>query len=181
MSQSESNRTGGVPKSRKALYVVLTIGILVIIALLGVIIFLLTRPKEDPKPTVSEGRATIVTPENVEEVLEQQDKPLEAGYYTCEMNVDWNFKDSSSPSYNAYVANAEENSHTVYFDVYLESTGELVYSSPYMPVGSELTDITLDADLAAGEYPSIVTYHLVDEDKAELSTVSVAVTIHVEN
>lgn len=181
MSQSESKRTGGNTKSKSLLIGVVAASIIVIAALVGVIVFLLTRPKETPKADISSGRGTVVTPENVDEILAEKEEPKEATYYTCNMNVEWNFKDSASPSYNAFVANHRSNQHTVYFNVYLEDTMEMVYSSPYIPVGSELTDITLDTKLDAGDYPCIVTYHLVDEDKAELSTVSVTVTLHVEN
>lgn len=187
MSQSEptqssgtSGQTSGTTKKKKTVHVVLALSIVVIIALLGTVIYLLTRPQEAPAPQATDGvRATIVTPENVDEVKNKEKVGI--GYYSCKMNVDWNFKDSSSPSYNAYVANSENNNNTVYFDLILDETGELLYSSPYIPVGSELEDITLDANLKAGDYSATVTYHLVDEENNELSTVSVAVTLHVEN
>lgn len=177
MSQSESIQSSGTTKKKKALYVVLTLSILVIVGLVVAVIYLLNKPQETP--VTSGTRATIVTPENVDEVKEREKVAL--GYYSCKMNVDWNFKDSSSPSYNAYVANSENNNNTVYFDLNLDETGELLYSSPYIPVGSELNEISLDANLKAGDYPATVTYHLVDEAKKEISTVSVAVTLHVEN
>ena len=177
MSQSESIQSSGTSKKKNALYVVLTLSILVIVGLVVAVIYLLNKPQETP--VTSETRATIVTPENVDEVKEREKVTL--GYYSCKMNVDWNFKDSSSPSYNAYVANSENNNNTVYFDLNLDETGELLYSSPYIPVGSELNEISLNASLKAGDYPATVTYHLVDEAKKETSTVSVAVTLHVEN
>jgi len=58
-------------------------------------------------------------------------------------------------------------------------TNELLYSSPYIPVGSILEEITLVKELPAGDYDTIVKYHLVDDDMKELSTVSVSVKLHI--
>lgn len=165
------------PKKSKKNRILIAFGIIIILVLIGVIIYLLTRP--EPKPADDTGiRGTVVTEDNVDQL---RDEPIEAGYYECSMNVDWNFKDSSTPSYDAYVANVETNTNTVYFDLTLEDTGELVYSSPYIPLGGELTDIKLDVNLKAGDYPAVVTYHLVDEEKNILSNVSVGLTLHIEN
>lgn len=162
--------------SNKGKIVVITLVILVIAVLIGVIIYLLTRSPEEEV----DNRATIVTEDNVDEVMEQLNEPVEDGYYNCQMNVDWNFTDSSQPSYNAYVVNSTINTRTVYFDVNLEEDDTLVYSSPYIPVGEELKEIKLSEKLSAGDYPAVVTYHLVDDDHKELSTVSVTVTLHIE-
>lgn len=156
--------------------VIILIVVVAILILIGIIVYLLTRPTNEP----IDNRATIITEDNVDEVMEKMNEPVEDGYYTCEMNVDWNFKDSSQPSYNAFVANSKINTRTVYFDVNLEGDGTLVYSSPYIPVGEELDEIALEKDLSAGDYPAIVTYHLVDDDHKELSNVSVTITLHIE-
>ena len=170
-----SNKSNQNAKNGNVLVIALLI---IVVAMAGVIVFLLTKKPEEPEPA-EDTRATVVTEETVEQVLEEMSKPKPAAYYTCEMNVEWNFKDSSQPSYNAYVANAVENDYTVYFDVHLNS-GEMVYSSPYIPVGEELTGITLEKQLAAGDYDAVVTYHLVDENHEELSNVSVSVVLHIE-
>lgn len=133
------------------------------------------------KETYSDGRATFVTPENVEEVKEDLSKPIEDAYYTTSMTVDWTFHDGESVSTSAYVGNSTANKRTVYFDVHLRETGELIYSSPYLPVGEKMYEIKLDKALEKGDYAAIVTYHLVDDDHKELTTVSVAITIHVLN
>ena len=112
--------------------------------------------------------------------MEKTKETAEAAYYTCEMNVEWNFKSAAEASYNAYVANSKFNTHTVYFDVNLKDSGELVYSSPYIPVGAQLDEIKLLTELAKGDYDAIVTYYLVNDDKEVLSNVSVAVMLHVE-
>lgn len=181
MSQDKEDGHSSAVKKSKVLYVGLAAGIIVIIALLGIVIYLLTRKGEaEPQAIVPDNRATIITKDNVEEVMSRAEEPVVAGVYHCSMNNEWHFKDSSLPSYDAYVANPGNNSYTVYFDLFLEDTLELVYSSPYMEVGAELDELMLSKQLDAGEYPAVVTYHLVDEQHETLSTVSVTVTLYVE-
>jgi hypothetical protein len=176
MSQENLNKQSSSTGKSKGLYVGIAVGVIVIIALIGVVIYLITQ--KDKRDT-TDNRATILTSENVDQVMSEMNEPV-AGSYYCSMNTEWHFTDSSSPSYDAYVANAEDNSYTVYFDVTLADTERLVYSSPYMEVGAELKDLTLSEKLDAGEYPAIVTYHLVDDQHETLSTVSVSVTLYVE-
>lgn len=177
MSEEKENVT---PKSKTKL--ILIIAIILILALLGVIIFLLLR-KDDSK-AIDDGkspRATLVTEDNLEEVQAELAEPVQDGYYEACMSVDWNFTDSSTPSTDAYVENVTTNTRTVYFDLTLDGTDELLYSSPFIPVGAKLDSIKLDKPLPAGDYAAIVTYHLVDDNEEELSTVAIAVTLHIAN
>lgn len=135
--------------------------------------------REVHQEIVTEGRGTVVTPENVEEILANRDRPVEDGHYRTIMNVDWIFPNSSEPSVNAFVENSTSNSRTVYFDLVLAETNELVYSSPFIPVGSRLEKFTLDAFVPAGVHSGIVTYHLVDDDYREITSVSVGVTLQI--
>jgi hypothetical protein len=181
MSQEQPSQHPSAAGRPTGLYIGIAAGVVVIIALAVVVVYLLLRGgTEEQDAPASDNRATIVTPENVDEVKAKAEEPVVAGTYYCSMNTEWHFKDSSSPSYDAYVANSTDNSYTVYFDVNLEDTNELVYSSPYMEVGAELDELTLSEKLAAGEYPAVVTYHLVDEQHETLSTVAVTVTLFVE-
>jgi hypothetical protein len=128
---------------------------------------------------VAGGRGVVAVPENVEELREKAQQPVEDGYYETRMNVEWVFPGPGEPSSNAYVENSTNNKRTVYFDLVLADTNELVYSSPFIPVGAKLEKFQLDAEIPEGEYKGIVTYHLVDDDYQELTTVSVAVTLRV--
>jgi hypothetical protein len=96
------------------------------------------------------------------------------------MNTDWDFQTSQTPSHNAYVENAPQNTRMVYFDVILDDTNELVYSSPFIPVGGKLEEFALDAKLSKGDYAATVIYHLVDDDHKEITTVSVSVNLHIQ-
>ncbi len=147
----------------------------VFLAMAAVIIYLLTRPAD--ASNAKDDRATVVTQENADEVKATMDNPVEDGYYQVVMNTEWTFDSKTS---NAYVENAKNNNRTVYFDVFRSDTNELVYSSPYIPVGEKIQGFLLDADLAPGSYDGLVTYHLVDDNHEEVSDLSVTVTFQVK-
>jgi hypothetical protein len=149
----------------------------VLVVLVAVFVYVRTKPAEQ----VNDARATFVTEDNVDEVKEEMNKSIDDGSYECIMNTDWHFADGSATSYDAYVENSENNSRTVYFDVALDDTQQVVYSSPYLPLGSKLDEIQLDQDLDAGEYGAVVTYYLVDDDHNVVTDVSVRVTLHIES
>ncbi len=163
--------------------------VVLVIVLIGVVLVMLNREPEataesvPSRETIDTGRATLVTEDNVQDILAEIEEEEKNGdeAYTASMNVDWYFEDGASPSRNAYVENFQTNSRTVYFDLLLADTMELVYSSPYIPVGAVLEGFTLEKDLDAGDYNAIVEYHLVDEEEQEVSTVSVSVTLHILN
>ncbi len=103
--------------------------------------------------------------------------PVEDGYYSARMNVDWEFPSGSEPSTNAYVENSNANSRTVYFDLTIDETGEQVYSSPFIPVGASVEKFALETDLPEGEYPATVRYQLVDDDLQDIPGADVSVTV----
>lgn len=166
-------------KQRKTVIIVLVVVLLsVIIALSAVICFLMSKDKSEYTPS---KRDTVVTLDNKDEILADLNNKVAEGMFEVKMNVEWSFEDSSTPSEDAYIANVQTNSNTVYFDVVSDSTGQTLYESPYIPVGSALKNVALQSDLSAGTYPCTLTYHLVDNDKNEVSTLSVAVTLYVLN
>lgn len=159
---------------------ILGIAAVVIIALLVTIIILLL--KKDGKPEVDSlgNRATLVTEDNKDE-MQKEIGNVPDDHYKTTMTIDWTFEDGSAASTNAYVENSVDNTRTVYFDVALADTNEVVYSSPYIPLGGKLDDITLSKDLDKGDYPAVITYYLVDDDHKVITNVSVALTLHVNN
>lgn len=151
--------------------------VIVIIVLLGIIIFLLLHNKDDEK----ERRNVLVTPENVESVLEAADEDEMAGYYTVTMNPTWHFATGDEASYDSAVVNDAGNTNDVYFDVVLaEDESKVLYSSPIIPRGGQLDAIQLDEPLEAGSYDCVMIYHLVDEEQNTLSTLRVTLEIVVE-
>jgi hypothetical protein len=174
MPEDEKRRSTG----KGGVATILACGV-VIVALLVVVVILLARGKEDV--TETKKRNVVVTPDNVEEVIQQlsDDERVTPGSYEVTMNTTWNFKNASSASDNAYVENSTSNTNDVYFDITLADTEEKIYSSPVLPVGSHLENITLDKALDDGTYNCIMTYTLVDDEQNDLSSVRVSMKIVV--
>lgn len=181
-SASQQSNIMGIKNSKsKTTIIALLIVLFVVIATLASVVYFLNKKDDNPSSSVSTGRGTVVTLDNKDEILADLNNKVSDGFYEIMMNVEWSFKDASTPSEDAYVANPTTNSNTVYFDVVVDSTGQTVYESPMIPVGYALQDIALKSDLAAGTYPCTLTYHLVDENSKDISTLAVGVTLNIES
>lgn len=158
--------------------------VVVVVALAGCVVFLLSGKGKDKKDadSVESKRENVVNEDNVQNVLEQLDKngSVVPGNYEVIMNATWKFADGEAASSNAYVENAESNTNAVYFDVVRSDTGETVYKSPVLPLGTHISGFKLDTKLSKGKYDAVVVYHLIDDDQNTLSTVSMKITIIIE-
>lgn len=149
-----------------------------ILALIGVIIYLLLLREPEPE---REKRSVLVTPDNVENVLDEAAQLVPNGYYTVAMNLIWHFATGKEASYDAVVENVIENTNDVFFDIVLaEDEEKVIYRSPVIPLGGRLEGIELDETLNAGTYDCVVIYHLVDEEQNTLSTLRVSLQIIIE-
>ncbi len=141
----------------------------------GTILYLTV--KAEPVPS----RGEVIRPENMDAVLEQMN---ESGNdadtsYEVIMSTSWTFETGDSVSRDAYVENSANNRNTVYFIVNLAGEELPIYVSPHLPVGSATDEIQLNTALAAGEYDATLTYYLLDESDACVSTIPVRVKITV--
>lgn len=135
-----------------------------------------TRQRSEAERALERG---FVSEDSADDIMEEMANKVADGMFECEMTMSWTFQDGKSVASNAYVANSENNLHTLYFDVYDNSTDELLYSSPMMPVGTELREIQLEKELPAGDYSALVMYTLVDENYEEVSQVGFNITISI--
>ena len=160
-----------------------TLGIIILVCIIVVMACVIIYLLMSRKPIEKERRNEVITPDNVEEMIQQMEEEeyVAPGYYTVTMNYDWHFETGDAISSNAYVENALENINAVYLDLFLaEDEEKAIYESPVIPVGSSLTDIALDTPLDAGTYDCVAVYHLVDDDQNTISTLRVTVTVIVE-
>lgn len=181
-----SNQKESAGKKRRNVIILIVVAFAVlVVALITCIVLLLAKQKEEPvQEPQSTSRSTVldrgfVDEDNAGDIMDEMSEKVSKGMFECKMTTAWTFDDGKSASPNAYVANVENNLYTLYFDVYEESTNELLYSSPMLPVGTELKNFKLDKELAAGEYDAVVMYTMVDENLEEVSSVGFKVTITV--
>lgn len=173
-----SQKLSPVPESKGKKGVIIGVVCTVIIITVMAVILVLLLSKNN-----TETRNVVVTPDNVDEILAnlQDGQQTQAGQYEVTMNTSWEFEDGQSASTNAYVENSTSNTNDVYFDVVRSDTGETIYKSPIIPIGSHLENITLDTDLPAGSYDCMLTYHLVDESGNPISKLNLKLSITINN
>lgn len=175
-----SRRDAASEGKRKSHIGIIVIAVLVICVLGGVILYLLFGKD---KAVEQRQYNAVVTPDNVEEIIAQmkEENVTPPGSYEVKMNTIWEFADGNSASSNAYVENVVENQTTVFFTIALsDDNNREVFRSPFMTPGSHLENIKLDDILDAGTYKAVMTYHLVDDDYKETSSVSVKITLTIK-
>lgn len=174
ISQKLSTKTEG--KGTKGLAIGIACTSVVLVVIVAVILVFV-------KPDSTEKRNVIVSPENVDEILAEMEasSKIQPGQYEVTMNSTWEFESGNVASSNAYVENSTANSNDVYFDITLSDSGETIFESPIIPVGSHLEGITLDKTLDAGAYDCVLTYHLLDENDEPVSSLNIALTIVIHN
>ena len=176
-----SNETEKTKSSGKGgVKVVIVISAVVILALVGVIIWLVLSKDSGEQ---QERRNVVLTKDNVEEELEKMtsEEAVQPGYYTVTMNNNWHFKKGDAASDDAHVENVEKNTNDVYFDLFLKNDeNNAIYKSPIIPRGGTLENIALDTPLEAGTHECLMVYHLIDEDQNTVSTLRVAVTLEID-
>lgn len=156
-------------------HIIMIIAGSIIVALIGVIAFLLLKPEEK---TVGNG-ALVVDESNLAEIKESFDSKEPDGMFEVNMSTQWNFPTGDSASSNAYLANGGANHLPLSFEVILED--EVIYSSTVIPVGNRIKEIVLDKDLDAGVYNAVCQYTLWNEDGTEDSSFGVNIQLVIEN
>lgn len=164
-------------KADKKTIAVIASLVVIILILAGVVLYMLFAPKD--KSSKGDVRPILVTEDNAEDVVDELQDDSWDTRYNCRMSNSWTFENGQAESEDAYVANTDYNHYPVYFEVQLDESGEIVYKSPMIPVGSEIKGLTLDKSLAAGNYPATVIYHLMNENDEEVSSVGFTINIRV--
>jgi len=181
----EANATNSAkkPKKNKAVIVIIIL-LLVLIVIGGILIYIMLR---DRQPTPEEdrdlvgGRGIVATEDNFETLFDEFTKPVDDSQLIVNMSVRLQFETWKKSTRNTYVKNDAANLRTIYFDLFLDDVngdrGDLIYSSPYIPVGKELRDFSLNQELSAGEYTATVVYYLVDDEYEVITDVVLGVKL----
>jgi hypothetical protein len=137
--------------------VALILGTLVIVAGTIIAIVLLTRPKE-----AAVNR--IIDDANVNEIQEDMQSRVDQGMFETYMTTSWTFPNGEAASSDAVMGNSVNNNYPFWFELLLSDTGEVLFESGLLPVGTTIESITLNKDLPAGTYRATVAVHLMDEN-----------------
>lgn len=170
---------------------IIIIGAVIIVLLIALILILLLRKTPESEQAVSNNDSRqvagtsrlVLDQESASNIMDEMRQEVEEGMFECNMSMTWTFADGTSESNDAIVVNSENNSYPIYFDVTLNDTNELIYSSPVVPVGSQITNIKLDKALDPGEYKATVMYSLLEDAESQVvkSQAGFVIKIIVEN
>lgn len=179
MSNKDMNTRRGLSKTQ----VIIIVGIIVILAAVSIVGFMLYKllNKETvvaPPPSIETGNY-VVDKDNLGELKNQILAEVDDGMFNVAMNTIWNFPSSSVASTDAYVANDKTNHKPIFFEVTLADTGDLIYTSNVLPVGTSLKKLVLEKQLEQGVYPVVCTYHLLDAQNNIASSLGVTATINI--
>ena len=168
---------------KSATVVIIVLSIIIVFLLCFVVYFLFfnknNKTEKENKTTENVRPMIVQDSSDAEDIIKKFNEDSKDTMYNCRMTSTWTFKNGKAKSEDAYVANTDFNHYPVYFEVQLNDTQEIIYTSSLIPVGYEVNGLTLEKDLPAGDYPATVVYHLMNDDNQEVSSVGFTITIQV--
>ena len=116
-----------------------------------------------------------------EEITAALNEKVEEGMINISMNTSPVFASGSAKG-NLMIVNQQVNTYPQKVELYRNDTGELIYTSGAIPVGSKITSAALDVVLEAGVYECTAMFHSLDpETGATLGTAGAVVTITIQS
>ena len=124
-----------------------------------------------------EGGWESLSQEEVEARLNEQ---LEEGMINISMNTSPWFEDDTSLG-NLMIVNETINRHPQKVEIIRNDTGEVIYTSGAIPVGSKIEAAKLDVELEAGSYECTALFHNLDDTGNIIGSAGAIITITIKN
>ena len=124
-----------------------------------------------------EGGWESLSQEEVEAKLNEQ---LEEGMINISMNTSPWFEDDTSLG-NLMIVNETINRHPQKVEIVRNDTGEVIYTSGAIPVGSKIEAAKLDVELEAGSYECTALFHNLDDTGNIIGSAGAIITITIKN
>ena len=106
-------------------------------------------------------------PEGKEDIQSELNRQVEEGMIRISMNIHPVFETGSGEG-NLLIINDETNRHMQIVEIYRDDTGDLIYRSGGIPVGSSIESAKLDVRLSKGIYPCMAYFNAVDDSTGAL-------------
>ena len=142
------------------------------------------QSKDDPKTGIVyddsaiEGGWETLSQEEIEQRLNDK---VQAGMINISCNTAPYFKDGKSEG-NVMLVNELNNLYPQKVEFYRNDTGEKIYESKAIAVGSKIERAKLDVELPAGEYECTAYFSNLDPDSgATLGVAGAIITITIQN
>lgn len=177
-------------QARLNIRVVLAVAFLV--CAIGAGIFLITRlvskplTKEDARgqtgivydSSAVEGGWDNLSPEEIEARLNEK---VAEGMINISMNTAPYFEDGKAEG-NVMIVNESINNYPQQVEFIRNDTGEQIYQSKAIPVGSKIERAALDVELPAGTYECTAMFHNLDPVSGEIiGTAGAIINITIKN
>ena len=156
---------------------------LVILAVVGLVaaltvgIFTAVRMIRKPAASKDEPRTGIVYDDSAieggwdnlspEEIAEKLNEKVAEGMINISMNTAPYFEDGAAEG-NVMIVNESINNYPQKVQVVRNDTGEQIYQSNAIPIGSKIERAKLDVALPAGTYECTAYFHNLDPDTGEI-------------
>ena len=161
---------------------------LAILVVIAVIVTFAVRNDEPKEPAVQNG---IVYDDSAieggwetlsqEEIEQRLNDKVQAGMINISCNTAPYFKDGKSEG-NVMLVNELNNLYPQKVEFYRNDTGEKIYESKAIAVGSKIERAKLDAELPAGEYECTAYFSNLDPDSgATLGVAGAIIHITIQN
>ena len=177
-------------QARLNIRVVLAVAFLV--CAIGAGIFLITRlvskplTKEDARgqtgivydSSAVEGGWDNLSPEEIAEKLNEK---VAEGMINISMNTAPYFENGTAEG-NVMIVNESINNYPQKVQIVRNDTGEQIYESNAIPVGSKIERATLDVTLPAGTYECTAYFHNLDPETGDIiGTAGAIITITIQH
>ena len=116
-----------------------------------------------------------------EEIAEKLNEKVAEGMINISMNTAPYFEDGKAEG-NVMIVNEDINLYPQQVEFVRNDTGEQIYQSDAIPVGSKIERAKLDVDLPAGTYECTAYFHNLDpESGAIIGTAGAIINITIKN
>ena len=116
-----------------------------------------------------------------EEIAEKLNEKVAEGMINISMNTAPYFENGTSEG-NVMIVNESINNYPQKVQIVRNDTGEQIYESNAIPVGSKIERATLDVTLPAGTYECTAYFHNLDpESGAIIGTAGAIITITIQH
>ena len=167
----------------KAIAIASAVAAVVIVVAVIILLLLMSygAPADDPggiefDPSATEGGWDEA---DTDEIIAGLNEKVEAGMINISMNTSPVFADGTSKG-SLMIVNEEVNNYPQVVEISRDDTGELIYKSGTIPVGSKIESAKLSVDLDPGTYKCTALFYNVDPDTGDyLGCAGAVVTVTV--
>ncbi len=160
-------------KKNKTLTIIVIVAVVLVLAAAGAVAWYLVDQNNNKEKgfekyqfdvSAMEGRIQKMTEEEIQAEL---NRVVEEGYFNISIASAIVFENPDAEG-QARIENIAANNYHMQVDIFLDGTGEKVYSSKLIQPGFSIENIKLDKELAPGEYNATAIFSAITKQEMQL-------------